>query len=382
MEKKLSAKKLTTEEGLGLPVTSFTQCETYDTWVLTSLQPYIQEIKNYKLLEHQFLSIFTQDFLVFIVFDDSDERWCIGPMLSENFDMDQKRLQMQDGSLLQQLRQVSLSQVKSIGSLVMSFWKETTTEFEQIIIGNIDSSTQQMLPSPSKTTHVYFSEEINQRIQKLMISGNIDEMKDFVKLFDQMSWNHTIQGNTLRSMKNTVITAISRYSFVAINEGLDYASMMKEADEFIHRVETCDSNNTCVQVLKEVALRMTKLIYEFKRGQYSKYTKYVLKKIKTDFNQNLTLAGLAVELNISSSHLSRILSAETQQSFHDLLNSERIEHAKEYLRQPQNNVAATAQLCGFLYQNHFTQVFKKHTGMTPKEYLRTVSPILKTQTST
>lgn len=382
MEKNLYTKKLTTEEGLGLPVNSMKRCESSDTWVLASLQPYIQEIKNHKLMEHQFLSIFTQDFLIFIVFDDSNDRWCIGPMLSESFDMVQTRLQMQDGSLLQQLRQVSLSQVKSIGSLVMSFWKETTTEFEQIIIGNIDSSTQQMLPSPSKTTHVYFSEEINQRIQNLMISGNIDDMKDFVKLFDQMSWNHTIQGNTLRSMKNTVITAISRYSFVAINEGLDYASMMKEADEFIHRVETSDSNNTCVQVLKEVALRMTKLIYEFKRGQYSKYTKYVLKKIKTDFNQNLTLAGLAVELNISSSHLSRILSAETQQSFHDLLNSERIEHAKEFLRQPQNNVAATAQLCGFLYQNHFTQVFKKHTGMTPKEYLRTVSPILKTQTST
>lgn len=375
-------KKLTTEEGLGLLVNSMNHCEASDSWVITSLRPYLDEIRSYQLLPHQFLSVFTQDYLVFVVFDDHDERWCIGPMLIESVEKVQARLKVANDLTLKQLRRVNFSQVKSIGSLVMTYWKDSKAEFEQIVIGDVNIDHSHATQTTTKTSHAYFNEELNQRLLNLMITGNVDEMREFVKLFDQMSWDHLIQGNPLRSIKNTVITSISRYSFVAINEGLDYATMMKEADELIHRVETSESTYTCIQILKETALRITYLIYEFKRARYSKYTKYVLKKIKTDFNQNLTLAGLALELNISSSHLSRILSSETKQSFHDLLNSERIERAKDFLRQPQNNVAATAKLCGFLYQNHFTQVFKKHTGMTPKEHLRTVSPILKTQSAT
>jgi YesN/AraC family two-component response regulator len=382
MEKQMQNKKLTTEEGLGLLVNSMKHCEASNSWITPSIQPYLDEIRDFKLLPHQFLSVFTQDYLVFIVFDDQQERWCIGPMLTESVEKVQYRLKMTSDSTLKQLRRVNFTQVKAIGSLVMSYWKDSQVEYEQIILGDMIKDQTQAIPATTKTSHAYFNEELNQRLLNLMITGNVDEMREFVKLFDQMSWDHLIQGNPLRSIKNTVITSISRYSFVAINEGLDYASMMKEADELIHRVESSESTQSCIQLLKETALRITYLIYEFKRGQYSKYTKYVLKKIKTDFNQNLTLAGLALELNISSSHLSRILSSETKQSFHDLLNSERIERAKDFLRQPQNNVAATAQLCGFLYQNHFTQVFKKHTGMTPKEYLRTVSPILKTQSAT
>lgn len=96
----------------------------------------------------------------------------------------------------------------------------------------------------------------------------------------------------------------------------------------------------------------------------------------------ITLSGLAIELNISSSHLSRIISNETKLSYHDLLNSERVEQAKEFLKHPSYNVAKVAQLCGFTYQNHFTQVFKKHSGMTPSEYIRSMSPILKQGLST
>jgi hypothetical protein len=273
MEKLMQNKKLTTEEGLGLLVNSMKHCEASDSWVITSLQPYLDEIRSYQLLPHQFLSVFTQDYLVFVVFDDHDERWCIGPMLFESVEKVQARLKMANDLTLKQLRRVNFSQVKSIGSLVMTYWKDSKAEFEQIVIGDVNIDHSHATQATTKTSHAYFNEELNQRLLNLMITGNVDEMREFVKLFDQMSWDHLIQGNPLRSIKNTVITSISRYSFVAINEGLDYATMMKEADELIHRVETSESTYTCIQILKETALRITYLIYEFKRGQYSKYTK-------------------------------------------------------------------------------------------------------------
>lgn len=378
----LDFKKQTTKDGLGLNVCSLDEHLQTSFWFSSLLQPHIDNLSSYVLKEHQFVTLVVKDCLAFIAFDDQSVRLCIGPMLIESIEKVENILKLNDVNLFNDLRQVNLNQVKAIGSLVMSYWKDLNVPFEQLPLYSINTVSQAHSTTPTIKSYVAMDEEIIQKMNSLMASGNIDDMHDFLRRFDRMDLDKIVCKNTLRTTKNNVISSISRYSFIAINEGLDYISMMKETDEFISRVESYDSVKSCIVLLKESAIRFTTLIQDFKHGDYSKYTKYILKKIKNDYNQNLTLAGLALELNISSSHLSRILSNETKLSFNDLLNSERIEQAKEYLKHPSNNVATVAHLCGFTYQNHFTQVFKKHTGVTPSEYLRSMSPILKQGLST
>jgi YesN/AraC family two-component response regulator len=374
-------KKQTTKEGLGLSVCSLEELLQTSFWFSSYLQDHYDDLSTYDLKENQFITLVVKECLVFIVFDNNNERLCIGPMLIKSVEETQVLLSLSDINLFNDLRHVSMSQVKAIGSLVMSYWTDKNMQFQQLPLYTIKSS-EDTSTNPSSSLSVYLDEEIIQKMNSLMATGNIDDMQGFLKYFDTVNLDKIISKDSLRATKNNVIASISRYSFIAINEGLDYLGMMKEADEFIYRVESYDNVKSCILLLKESAIRYTTLIQDFKHGDYSKYTKYVIKKIKNDYSQNLTLAGLALELNISSSHLSRILSNETKLSFNDLLNSERIEQAKEYLKHPSNNVAAVAHLCGFTYQNHFTQVFKKHTGMTPSEYLRSMSPILKQGLST
>jgi AraC family transcriptional regulator len=47
---------------------------------------------------------------------------------------------------------------------------------------------------------------------------------------------------------------------------------------------------------------------------------------------------------------------------------QRLERAKELLTQRDRSIVEIALQCGFKSQSHFTQQFRKFTGVTPKRY--------------
>jgi len=77
---------------------------------------------------------------------------------------------------------------------------------------------------------------------------------------------------------------------------------------------------------------------------------------------------LAEAINISSSHLSRLLMKETGISFGEILSRIRIERAKSLLL---NGISAKVAsfLVGFRDQSYFTKVFTKIEGISPSRYI-------------
>ena len=52
------------------------------------------------------------------------------------------------------------------------------------------------------------------------------------------------------------------------------------------------------------------------------------------------------------------------------LTKQRVERAKELLRDPSRKLADIAQLCGFVDQSHFTRVFSRSEGYSPGRWRR------------
>jgi AraC-like DNA-binding protein len=85
----------------------------------------------------------------------------------------------------------------------------------------------------------------------------------------------------------------------------------------------------------------------------------------------LTLDKVAAELDLSKSHLSRIINAELQMGFPDYLNALRVEEAKSYLSSPDYanyTLVAIGLEAGFNSKTTFNTVFKKFTSVTPSEF--------------
>lgn len=80
------------------------------------------------------------------------------------------------------------------------------------------------------------------------------------------------------------------------------------------------------------------------------------------------LREVAEKTYVSQWHLSKLLNRHTGQSFSDILNHCRIEHAKKLLEDPSLRIGDISDAVGFLDLAHFSRVFKKQEGMSANEW--------------
>lgn len=108
------------------------------------------------------------------------------------------------------------------------------------------------------------------------------------------------------------------------------------------------------------------------RASSSFIVKNALAYIEENYTQKLTLGEVAEKTYVSQWHLSKLLNRHTGQSFSDILNHVRIEHAKELLKNPALRIGEISEQVGFLDLAHFSRVFKKQEGVSANEYRNSV----------
>ncbi|WP_026947409.1 helix-turn-helix domain-containing protein [Algoriphagus marincola] len=77
---------------------------------------------------------------------------------------------------------------------------------------------------------------------------------------------------------------------------------------------------------------------------------------------------LASQLNFSSSYLSDLLKKETGKTAQEHIHLFVIEKAKNQLLSSKNSISQIAYSLGFQYPQHFSNLFKSKTGLSPSEY--------------
>jgi AraC family transcriptional regulator len=97
-----------------------------------------------------------------------------------------------------------------------------------------------------------------------------------------------------------------------------------------------------------------------------------LKRVRAFVDEHLAEAmhvdQLAGEVHMSPFHFARMFKQTTGQSPHLYVVSQRIERAKALLRDSEVPLIAIAAQTGFRTQGHFTGVFRRYTGLTPRVF--------------
>ena len=73
-------------------------------------------------------------------------------------------------------------------------------------------------------------------------------------------------------------------------------------------------------------------------------------------------------MNISPYYFSKLFKEEAGENFIDYLTGLRIARARELLADPARTVKDISRMVGYADPNYFSRIFKKQTGMTPREY--------------
>ena len=94
--------------------------------------------------------------------------------------------------------------------------------------------------------------------------------------------------------------------------------------------------------------------------------------MESAYQQKLTLQEVADRCYVSQWHLSKLLNRYAEKSFYDILNSIRIQKAKELLTDPRLKIGDISEMVGYADTAHFARTFKKLEGMSANEYRNTL----------
>ena len=85
-------------------------------------------------------------------------------------------------------------------------------------------------------------------------------------------------------------------------------------------------------------------------------------------DSGISLHMVAAEVGFSPNHFSTVFSQETGQTFVEYLTAVRIEAAKHLLTKGNSRMSDIAFDVGYQDSHYFSYLFKKHVGVSPREY--------------
>ncbi|NLS18830.1 helix-turn-helix transcriptional regulator [Rhizobium sp. P40RR-XXII] len=87
--------------------------------------------------------------------------------------------------------------------------------------------------------------------------------------------------------------------------------------------------------------------------------------MRKNLARELSVSEIAAAAGLSANHFSQGFKKVTGVTPHQWLMHARVEAAKDLLRGSESSLKVIAEACGFVDQSHFTKVFSRETGMTP-----------------
>lgn len=92
--------------------------------------------------------------------------------------------------------------------------------------------------------------------------------------------------------------------------------------------------------------------------------------IKKNYTRRFSLEEIADAMHVNASYLSRFYKNKTGNNLFDVICSYRIDIAKEYLEHTDMRAYEISEAIGFDDAGYFSKMFKKATGLSPKDYRR------------
>lgn len=143
------------------------------------------------------------------------------------------------------------------------------------------------------------------------------------------------------------------------------------ACEALSENEYSNTNSFCLVKLFLARMHMkyqdTLKIYRREWSHEQPDARNVLRYIQNHY-QDVSLGDVAAHFHYNRTYVSRFIHHHFQKSFMEILTELKIENARQYLRKSNKRIADIAQLVGYESPDHFSRIFKKHTGQSPVEY--------------
>jgi len=229
----------------------------------------------------------------------------------------------------------------------------------------INESIQMYKTSGTFQTDTYPYEKEQQLITKLK-TGNTNEAKALLN--DLLGYVFFSQGSNLEVIKSRSLELCALLSRAAIEGGATSDSILKVNNQLLTIIPTLSNMDDLCYKLQEAIDAFTDCMFEHVPSKNTELIKKAIHYISKHFANPITLDDVADLVHLNPAYFSSVFKQSTGSSFKEYLNMVRIEEGKRLLSNTDYSLIDIAIATGFENQSYFTKVFKKYTGLTPKQF--------------
>ncbi|HAP6864327.1 TPA: YSIRK-targeted surface antigen transcriptional regulator, partial [Enterococcus faecium] len=177
----------------------------------------------------------------------------------------------------------------------------------------------------------------------------------------------SVSGDTIRSEKNYSIIVFEKLAQTSITLGMDIIEAYQSRDALIQENELAVSLPEVLKVRDSGIVYYTKEIGKTKIEHLSPLISSVVQFIGLNIYKRITVKEIANYFSVSETKLRESFKNEMHITIYNYISKRKISTAKIMLKS-NHTISEVSLGLGFSDSSHFSRVFKKYAGVSPKQY--------------
>lgn len=227
----------------------------------------------------------------------------------------------------------------------------------------LSAAPQEAQPPTEHNTY-----DIEQLLLRMIRQGDTAALREWFAAAPAIRGG-VVAGEPLRQRKNLFIVTVTLVSRAAIRGGMTVDDAFTLSDSYIQQCELLSSPERITNLQYRMLLDYAERVERLRQGKApSRLAVDVANYVQHHLSDAIKTEDIAGALYMSRPYLSKKFKEETGESLTDFILKEKTEEAKRLLRYSDKSLTAIGTYLGFSSPSHFSRVFKKYVGTSPREY--------------
>ena len=249
----------------------------------------------------------------------------------------------------------------------------------QIVLA--DQEFEGLLVMPFEAPYQINFEKWKRDIEKTLFYGsvNLDHSESLFSYYEPI-YRVIIQGNLQQSieeltllekivLENTPRVSITKQLFTQFVMDVFHLFEHLKADDMTDIVKNIHAITTFEDLVAYTKETLTSFFGQYRMNEN---VVSVLEVIGRDYQKELSLKDISKDLFINPVYLGQLIKKETNSTFAELLNKQRIKAAQQLLLSTNDSIEDICYTVGYSNVGYFYKVFRKLCGKSPKAYRKQV----------
>ena len=178
-----------------------------------------------------------------------------------------------------------------------------------------------------------------------------------------------LSNNAIRNLQYHLIICIALITRFCIEGGMDNETAYTLSDLYIQKIDECSTCQEVISLHSEIIFNYAKRMQDLQKYKiFSKQIVLCIDYIFTHLHDSVSIKRLSAYVDLNPNYLSSLFKREVGMSISSYIRNRKIEAAQNMLRYSNYSFIDISNYLSFNSHSHFISVFKKQTGITPKQY--------------